>query len=117
GREAALAARQGASVDRLPARCAWRASGYPLRLPLGLAAHRARRQMSQRGDTIAYVVSGLAILAFAVLLVFALARLIETENEMRRNEGDNMLWAISQAQTAALILDAALARQASGVER
>lgn len=70
--------------------------------------------MTRRGDTIAYVVSGIAILAFAVLLAFALARLIETENEMRRNEGDNMLWAISQAQTATLMLDTALARHASG---
>lgn len=72
--------------------------------------------MKRRHDAIAYAVSGIAILAFAVVLVFALWRLLETESEMRRNEGDNMLWAISQAQTATLLLDAALARRASGLE-
>ncbi|WP_022729987.1 sensor histidine kinase [Fodinicurvata sediminis] len=72
--------------------------------------------MKRRHDVIAYAVSGIAILAFAVVLVFALWRLLETESEMRRNEGDNMLWAISQAQTATLLLDATLARRAGGLE-
>ncbi len=64
-----------------------------------------------RGDTITYAVSGLAIFVFAVLLVFALIRLIDTETEMRRNVGDNMLWAIAQAHAAALQMDSAIARR------
>ncbi|WP_417249463.1 sensor histidine kinase [Celeribacter sp.] len=67
--------------------------------------------MIRRTDKLAFVVACCAIAAFAVLLVFAFFRLAETEAEMRRNEGDNMLWAISQAHAAALLVDAAIAKQ------
>lgn len=69
--------------------------------------------MTRRRDLAAYAVAGIAIVAFAILLAFALLRLSETEAEMRRNEGDNMLWAISRAQSAALLLDSAVSRQTS----
>lgn len=69
--------------------------------------------MTRRNDIIAYVIAGTAIVAFAVLLVFALYRLAETEAEIRENEGDNMLWVISRTQSAALHLDAAVTRQAA----
>lgn len=68
--------------------------------------------MTRRGDIAAYIVAGIAIGAFVVLLAFALFRLAGAEATMRENEADNMLWAISQAQSAALLLDAAAARQA-----
>ena len=69
--------------------------------------------MTRRRDLAAYTVAGVAIVVFAILLSFALLRLAETEAEMRENEGDNMLWAISRAQSAALLLDSAVSRQAS----
>ncbi|GEM_PF-1649468 len=69
--------------------------------------------MTRRRDLAAYSVAGIAIVAFVILLAFALLRLAETEAEMRRNEGDNMLWAISRTQSAALLLDSAVSRQTS----
>ena len=68
--------------------------------------------MTRRNDIVAYVIAGVAIVAFAILLVFALVRLAGTEAEMRENEGDNMLWAISRAHVAALLLDAEITRKA-----
>ena len=68
--------------------------------------------MIRRNEALAYAIAGIAIFAFAVLLVFALFRLAGTEAEMRENERDNMLWALSQAHVAALLLDAEIARQA-----
>jgi signal transduction histidine kinase len=68
--------------------------------------------MTRRNDIVAYVIAGAAIVAFAILLVFALVRLAETEAEMRENEGDNMLWAISRTHVSALLLDAEVARKA-----
>lgn len=68
--------------------------------------------MTRRNDLVAYAVAGTAIVAFAILLVFALVRLAGTEAEMRENEGDNMLWAISRAHVAALLLDAEITRKA-----
>ncbi|MBV0914116.1 sensor histidine kinase [Anianabacter salinae] len=68
--------------------------------------------MTRRRDLAAYAVAGTAIVAFAILLAFAVLRLAETEAEMRENEGDNMLWVISRAQSAVLLLDSAVARQA-----
>jgi len=62
-----------------------------------------------------YVLAGGAILAFAVLLGFALVRLWETEAETRRSIADNMLWAIAQAHSAALLLDNAVARRVGAV--
>jgi len=50
--------------------------------------------MTRRSDLVAYIVAGTASVAFVLLLVFSLARLLDTEAELRRNEGDNMLWAI-----------------------
>ncbi|MCO5121905.1 MAG: HAMP domain-containing histidine kinase [Burkholderiaceae bacterium] len=67
--------------------------------------------MTRKGDIAAFAVAGIAIFSFAVLLAFALHRLFATEAEMRRNEGDNMLWAISQAQSSALLFDLAIARR------
>lgn len=69
--------------------------------------------MIRRRDLAAYALAGIAIVAFATLLAFALLRLSETEAEMRSNEGDNMLWAISRTQSAALLLDSAVSRQTS----
>lgn len=69
--------------------------------------------MIRRNEIIAYVMAGAAIVAFGVLLVFALFRLAATETEMRKNEGDNMLWAISRTQSAALHLDASITRHAA----
>ncbi len=68
--------------------------------------------MTRRSDIAAFAVAGIAIFSFAVLLAFALHRLFATEAEMRSNEGDNMLWAISQAQSSALLFDLAIARRA-----
>lgn len=68
--------------------------------------------MTRRNDLLAYAVAGAAIVAFAILLIFALVRLAGTEAEMRENEGDNMLWAISRAHVAALLLDAEITRKA-----
>lgn len=72
--------------------------------------------MTRPNDIVAYVIAGAAIVAFAILLVFALVRLAGTEAEMRENEGDNMLWAISRAHVAALLLDAEITRQAGLLE-
>ncbi|WP_417580792.1 sensor histidine kinase [Pelagibacterium sp.] len=69
--------------------------------------------MNRRRDRVAYAVAGVAIVAFAILLAFALVRLAETEAEMRESQGDNMLWAISRTQSAALLLDSAVSRQSS----
>lgn len=66
--------------------------------------------MTIRGGRLRFGIAGLAILVFATLLVFALIRLFATEEEMRRNLGDNMLWAISRAEVSALSLDSAVAR-------
>lgn len=68
--------------------------------------------MTRHNDVVAYVVAGATIVAFAILLIFALIRLAGTEAEIRENEGDNMLWAISRAHVAALLLDAEVARKA-----
>ena len=69
--------------------------------------------MTRKNDKIAYVMAGIAIVAFAILLVFALFRLAETEAKMRENEGDNMLWVISRTRSAALLLDAAITQHAA----
>ncbi|MBN7776360.1 HAMP domain-containing histidine kinase [Nitratireductor aquimarinus] len=69
--------------------------------------------MKRGSDLFAYVTVGITILAFAVLLVFALIRLLDTEAEIRRSQGDNMLWSISQAQSAALLLDVAVSQKSS----
>ncbi|MBN7760485.1 HAMP domain-containing histidine kinase [Nitratireductor aquibiodomus] len=69
--------------------------------------------MKRGSDLFAYVTVGVTILAFAVLLVFALIRLLDTEAEIRRSQGDNMLWSISQAQSAALLLDVAISQKIS----
>ena len=50
------------------------------------------------------------ILIFTGLLAFALWRLTDTEATLRNRAGDNMLWAISQAQIAAQRLDVTLSR-------
>ena len=68
--------------------------------------------MIRRGDIAAFAVAGIAIFSFAVLLAFALHRLFAAEAEMRRDKGDNMLWAISQTQSSALLFDLAVARRA-----
>ncbi|MFY0990527.1 ATP-binding protein [Halomonas sp. C05BenzN] len=48
----------------------------------------------------AYVLPGLAILAFATFLGFSLVRLAQVEQDMRINVDENMLWVITQAQVA-----------------
>lgn len=68
--------------------------------------------MTRSRSSIAYAVAGIAVLAFGALLVFSLLRLVETEHDMRRNDGDNMLWAISRAHAATLLLDVAVTRHA-----
>lgn len=68
--------------------------------------------MTRKSDTLAFLVAGAAIFSFAVVLVFALYRLFATEAEMRRNEGDNMLWAVSRASSSALLLDLDVTRKA-----
>ncbi len=73
--------------------------------------------MTRRSDLVAYIVAGTASVAFAFLLVFSLARLLDTEAELRRNEGDNMLWAISRTQSAALLLDAEVSRHVGTISR
>ena len=71
--------------------------------------------MTGRNARLAYGVSAGAIAAFVVLLVFALVRLWGPAAETRRNVGNNMLWALTQAHAAALLLDGAVARQAGDV--
>ena len=73
--------------------------------------------MTRRNDLVAYVVAGAAIVAFAMLLVFALVRLAGTEAEMRENEGDNMLCAISRAHGAAVLFDAEIMQTVGIPER
>ncbi len=68
--------------------------------------------MTRKSDTFAFLIAGSAIFSFAVLLVFALYRLFATEVEMRRHEGENMLWAVSRAASSALLLDLDITRKA-----
>lgn len=68
-----------------------------------------------RKARLAFSVSGAAIFAFVVLLVFALVRLWGPAAETRRNVDNNMLWALSQAHAATLLFDSAVARQTGGV--
>lgn len=62
----------------------------------------------------AYVLPGLAILAFATFLGFALFRLFLVEQDMRDNVDENMLWVTAQAQVASHRFDQAISRQALG---
>ncbi len=66
--------------------------------------------MTRPRGILAYPVSVIAVLVCAVLLIFALWRLLDQEAELRGTAADNMLWTISQAQVAAYRLDAALGR-------
>ncbi|WP_274426381.1 sensor histidine kinase [Chelativorans sp. YIM 93263] len=66
--------------------------------------------MRLRRGVLAYPFSLAAILIFTCLLVFALWRLWNTEAALRTQAGDNMLWAIAQAQVATQQLDIALAQ-------
>ncbi|MDQ0315012.1 sensor histidine kinase [Amorphus orientalis] len=68
-----------------------------------------------RKARLAFSVSGVAIFAFVMLLVFALVRLWGPAAETRRHVDNNMLWALSQAHAATLLLDSAVARRAGGV--
>ena len=68
--------------------------------------------MRRRNDLPAYIIAGTAIFAFAVLLVFALFRLTDTQARMHESESASMLWATSQAHVAMILLDADIARQA-----
>ena len=70
--------------------------------------------MRARRGVLAYPFSLAAILAFSGLLVFALWRLVDTEAALRTQAGDNMLWAISQAQSATQRLDVTLGRMRLG---
>lgn len=60
----------------------------------------------------AYVLPGLAILAFVTFLGFALFRLFLVEQDMRGNVDENMLWVTAQAQVASHRFDQAISRQA-----
>ena len=62
----------------------------------------------------AYMLPGLAILAFATFLGFALFRLFLVEQDMRDNVDENMLWVTAQAQVASHRFDQAISRQALG---
>lgn len=61
-----------------------------------------------------YPLSLAAIFVFTCLLSFALWRLSNTEEALRNQVGDNMLWSISRAQVAAQRLDMAVARTRLG---
>ncbi|MDZ5697903.1 HAMP domain-containing sensor histidine kinase [Chelativorans sp. M5D2P16] len=67
--------------------------------------------MTVRRGVLAYPFSLAAILIFTGLLVFALWRLWSTEAALRTQAGDNMLWAIAQAQVATQQLDITLAQE------
>lgn len=60
----------------------------------------------------ALVLPGVAILAFAIFLGFALLRLFLVEQDMRDNVDENMLWVTTQAQVASHRFDQALSRRA-----
>ncbi len=62
----------------------------------------------------AFVLPGLAILAFATFLGFALVRMAQVEQDMRINVDENMLWVITQAQVASHRLDSAVHRHRLG---
>lgn len=62
----------------------------------------------------AHRLSLVTIVIFSGLLVFALWRLLDTEEILRNETGDNMLWAISQAQLATQQLDITLGRARLG---
>lgn len=70
--------------------------------------------MRGRRGVLAYPFSLAAIFVFTALLVFALFRLWNTEAALRTQVGDNMLWAISQAQIATQQLDLAIAHARLG---
>ncbi|MBF8221098.1 sensor histidine kinase [Halomonas sp. 328] len=62
----------------------------------------------------AYVLPGLAILAFATFLSLALVRLFLVEQDMRDNVDENMLWVMTQAQVAGHHLDGEVNRRLLG---
>lgn len=62
----------------------------------------------------AYVLPGMAILAFVAFLSFALFRLFLIEEDMRDNVDENMLWVTTQAQVASHRFEQAVSRQALG---
>ncbi|WP_404297060.1 sensor histidine kinase [Halomonas sp.] len=62
----------------------------------------------------AFVLPGLAILAFATFLGFALVRLAQVEQDMRLNVDENMLWVVTQAQVASHRLDGDVHRLRQG---
>src|SRR5690606_30471611 len=105
---------QGTSLDRLSARPASGASGYPLRLSLGMAVAAARYPMSRSVRALLGVVLPILTIAiFVLLLAFSLMRLSEIERDMRIEATQNMLWVISRAHVASLQLsEAAAARRA-----
>lgn len=62
-----------------------------------------------RRAAIGYVLTGFAIVSFAVLLGFALMRLSSTEAETRRSVTDNMVWVLERTRSTTLLLDKAVA--------
>lgn len=64
---------------------------------------------TNRRAIIGYVLPGCAIVAFAVLLGFALMRLSVTEAETRRSVTDNMVWVLERTRSTTLLLDKAVA--------
>lgn len=70
--------------------------------------------MRGRRGILAHPFTLATILIFTGLLAFALWRLTDTEAALRTQAGDNMLWAISQAQVAAQRLDVTLSRARLG---
>lgn len=70
--------------------------------------------MSGRRGLRSYPFSLAAILVFTGLLVLALWRLWGTEHALRTQAGDNMLWAIAQAQLATQNLDITVAQARLG---
>lgn len=71
---------------------------------------------SPAGKIVSYVLNLAVIAAFAIFLVFALFKLVETERDMRINASENMLWVIAQAEREALRFDAAASQLAAGMD-
>lgn len=65
-------------------------------------------------DLLAYGVPAFVAVAFAVFLAFSMTTLARIQNDMRDNVGENMLWVLTQAQTAGLRLDEEVARRTNG---
>src|SRR5699024_833454 len=70
--------------------------------------------LSRRGRTVQFAITIDLVAGLTVLLIVSLGRLAAIQQDMRSNEHGNMVWVVSQAQTTAVGLEAALYQFQSG---